>query len=49
MSSKTKILKTLAALLAGSLLASSAQAQLANEKNLTLAMAQVIANGALLR
>ena len=47
MSSKTKILKTLAALLSASLLASSAQAQLANEKNLTLAMAQAIANGAM--
>ena len=47
MSSKTKILGTLAALLSASLLASSAQAQLANEKNLTLAMAQAIADGAM--
>ena len=44
MSSK---LKFLAALAAAAVLSSSAQAQLANEKNLTLAMAQAIANGAM--
>jgi uncharacterized protein GlcG (DUF336 family) len=47
MSSKMKILGALAALLSASVLAPSAQAQLANEKNLTLAMAQAIANGAM--
>ena len=44
MSSKLKFLGTLAA---AAVLSSSAQAQLANEKNLTLAMAQAIANGAM--
>jgi len=44
MSSK---LKFLGAIAAAALLSSSAQAQLANEKNLTLAMAQAIANGAM--
>src|SRR5260370_24146675 len=44
MSSK---LKFLGALAAAAVLSSSAQAQLANEKNLTLAMAQAIANGAM--
>jgi uncharacterized protein GlcG (DUF336 family) len=40
-------LKLLGAIAAAVLLSSSAQAQLANEKNLTLAMAQAIANGAM--
>ena len=40
-------MKFLGALAAAALLSSSAQAQLANEKNLTLAMAQAIANGAM--
>jgi uncharacterized protein GlcG (DUF336 family) len=44
MSSKMKFLCALAA---AALLSSSAQAQLAAEKNLTLAMAQAIANGAM--
>jgi uncharacterized protein GlcG (DUF336 family) len=44
MSSKLKLLGALAA---AAVLSSSAQAQLANEKNLTLAMAQAIANGAM--
>jgi uncharacterized protein GlcG (DUF336 family) len=44
MSSKMKLLGAIAA---AALLSSSAQAQLANEKNLTLAMAQAIANGAM--
>ena len=44
MSSK---LKFLGALAAAAVLSSSAQAQLANEKNVTLAMAQAIANGAM--
>jgi uncharacterized protein GlcG (DUF336 family) len=44
MSSK---LKFLGAIAAAAVLSSSAQAQLANEKNLTLAMAQAIANGAM--
>src|ERR1700687_4290085 len=49
MSSKLKFLgaTAAAAMLASSFLSSSAQAQLANEKNLTLAMAQAIANGAM--
>jgi len=42
MSSKLKLLGALAA---AAVLSSSAQAQLANEKNLTLAMAQAIAHG----
>jgi uncharacterized protein GlcG (DUF336 family) len=40
-------MKFLGALAAAAVLSSSAQAQLANEKNLTLAMAQAIANGAM--
>src|ERR1700722_12619469 len=44
MSSK---LKFIGAIAAAAVLSSSAQAQLANEKNLTLAMAQAIANGAM--
>jgi uncharacterized protein GlcG (DUF336 family) len=44
MSSKMKVLGALAA---AAMLSSSAHAQLANEKNLTLAMAQAIANGAM--
>src|ERR1700692_3779677 len=44
MSSK---LKFLGAMTAAAVLSSSAQAQLANERNLTLAMAQAIANGAM--
>jgi uncharacterized protein GlcG (DUF336 family) len=44
MSSKMKLLGAIAA---AALLSSSAQAQLVNEKNLTLAMAQAIANGAM--
>jgi uncharacterized protein GlcG (DUF336 family) len=40
-------MKLLGALAAAVVLSSSAQAQLANEKNLTLAMAQAIANGAM--
>src|ERR1700676_5753232 len=44
MSSK---LKFLGAIAAAAVLSSSAQAQLANENNLTLAMAQAIANGAM--
>jgi uncharacterized protein GlcG (DUF336 family) len=40
-------LNLLGALAAAVVLSSSAQAQLANEKNLTLAMAQAIANGAM--
>jgi uncharacterized protein GlcG (DUF336 family) len=44
MSSK---LKFLGAIAAAAVLSSSVQAQLANEKNLTLAMAQAIANGAM--
>jgi uncharacterized protein GlcG (DUF336 family) len=44
MSSK---LKFLGAIAAAAVLSSSAQAQLANEKSLTLAMAQAIANGAM--
>jgi uncharacterized protein GlcG (DUF336 family) len=44
MSSKTKLLGAIAAV---AVLSSSAQAQLANERNLTLAMAQAIANGAM--
>jgi uncharacterized protein GlcG (DUF336 family) len=44
MSSKMKVLGALAA---AAVLSSSAHAQLANEKNLTLAMAQAIANGAM--
>jgi uncharacterized protein GlcG (DUF336 family) len=48
MSSKMKYLGAIAVtLLSASLLSSFAQAQLANEKNLTLAMAQAIANGAM--
>jgi uncharacterized protein GlcG (DUF336 family) len=48
LASKLKFLGvTAAALLSTSLLSASAQAQLANEKNLTLAMAQAIANGAM--
>ena len=48
MASKLKFLGvTAAALVSTSLLSASAQAQLANEKNLTLAMAQAIANGAM--
>jgi uncharacterized protein GlcG (DUF336 family) len=44
MSSKLKVLGAIAAV---AVLSSSAQAQLANEKSLTLAMAQAIANGAM--
>jgi uncharacterized protein GlcG (DUF336 family) len=44
MSSKLKFLGVIAA---AAVLSSSAQAQLANERNLTLAMAQAIANGAM--
>jgi uncharacterized protein GlcG (DUF336 family) len=44
MSSKMKFLGAMAV---AAVLSSSAQAQLANEKNLTLAMAQAIANGAM--
>lgn len=40
-------LKLLGAVAGAAVLSSSAQAQLANEKNLTLAMAQAIANGAM--
>src|SRR5258708_13552525 len=43
----TAKLKFLGAIAAAAVLSSSAQAQLANEKNLTLAMAQAIANGAM--
>ena len=45
MSSRMKLLGAIA--VAGLLLSSSAQAQLAVEKNLTLAMAEAIANGAM--
>jgi uncharacterized protein GlcG (DUF336 family) len=47
MSSKMKGLGGVAAALLSASVLSSAQAQLANEKNLTLAMAQAIANGAM--
>src|SRR5258708_39790820 len=43
----TSKLKFLGAMAAAAVLSSSAQAQLANGKNLTLAMAQAIANGAM--